>query len=65
MFFCNRPIDVDLPNIVDIAPTVLDLFGVAIPAHMDGKPIMNGKRTAQPRGLGRESQHTNIPQPVE
>src|SRR5882762_1177949 len=49
MLFCNRPIDVDRPNIVDIAPTLLDLFGVAIPAHMDGKPIMTGKPAAQAR----------------
>ena len=29
MLFCNRPIDVDQPSIMDIAPTVLDLFGVS------------------------------------
>jgi predicted AlkP superfamily phosphohydrolase/phosphomutase len=49
MFFCNRPIDADRPNIVDIAPTVLNLFGVPIPAHMDGKPIMTGKAGAKER----------------
>ena len=48
MLFCNRPIDVDLPSITDIAPTVLDLFGVPIPAHMDGKPIMTGRRRSAP-----------------
>lgn len=44
MLFCNRPIDIEHPNIVDIAPTVLDLFGVPIPLHMDGKSIMTGGR---------------------
>jgi len=43
MLFCNRPIDTETPNIIDVAPTVLDLFGVPIPGHMDGKSIMNGK----------------------
>ncbi len=53
MLFCNRQIDVDRPNIVDIAPTVLDLFGVPIPAHMDGKAIMTGKPPAQDQVNGR------------
>lgn len=42
MLFCNRPIDTDSPDITDIAPTVLDLFGVPIPGYMDGRPIMTG-----------------------
>jgi predicted AlkP superfamily phosphohydrolase/phosphomutase len=45
MLFCNRPIDRESPHIVDIAPTVLDLFGVPIPAHMDGKALMTGWRS--------------------
>jgi arylsulfatase A-like enzyme len=24
---------------MDIGPTVLDLFGVKVPAHMDGRPL--------------------------
>lgn len=64
MLFCNRPIDVDRPSIMDIAPTVLDLFGVPIPSHMDGKPIMTGKRHGQPRGPVREPQRTNVPEPA-
>ena len=65
MFFCNRTIDVDRPHIMDIAPTVLDLFGVPIPAHMDGKSIMSGTRSAV-RGLPlSESQPTKILQPAE
>jgi predicted AlkP superfamily phosphohydrolase/phosphomutase len=43
ILFCNRPIDTDSPDITDIAPTVLDLFGVPIPGYMDGRPIMTGK----------------------
>ena len=62
MLFCNRLIDVDRPSIMDIAPTVLDLFGVPIPAHMDGKPIMRGTRAAPTRGPLRESQSPDSPQ---
>ncbi|MEZ5977339.1 MAG: alkaline phosphatase family protein, partial [Planctomycetota bacterium] len=29
VFWCNRKINTDTPNIMDIAPTALDLFGVA------------------------------------
>src|SRR5439155_9044641 len=65
MLFCNRPIDVAQPSIMDIAPTVLDLFGVPIPAHMDGKPIMSGKRNARPRGPVLEAHGTNVPKPAD
>jgi predicted AlkP superfamily phosphohydrolase/phosphomutase len=35
--FCNRKIvDVE-PAIADVAPTILKLFGLEIPAHLDGK----------------------------
>jgi predicted AlkP superfamily phosphohydrolase/phosphomutase len=47
MLFCNRPIDTQSPHITDIAPTVLDLFGVPIPGYMDGRPIMTGKSNNQ------------------
>jgi predicted AlkP superfamily phosphohydrolase/phosphomutase len=35
----NRPISTTTPNIIDIAPTVLQHFGVAIPKAIDGKPL--------------------------
>ncbi|HEU0007158.1 MAG TPA: nucleotide pyrophosphatase, partial [Terriglobia bacterium] len=40
VLFANRKIEVDSPRITDIAPTVLDLFGVAVPGHMRGKPLI-------------------------
>jgi predicted AlkP superfamily phosphohydrolase/phosphomutase len=40
IFLCNRPIDVGRINIMDIGPTVLDLFGVAVPDYCDGKSVM-------------------------
>jgi len=39
VFFCSEPIDTPDPGIVDIAPTVLRLFGLEPPAHMDGRPL--------------------------
>jgi predicted AlkP superfamily phosphohydrolase/phosphomutase len=39
VLFCNRPVQTDRPRLMDIGPTVLDLFGVAVPAYMDGKPL--------------------------
>lgn len=38
VLFCNRPIEVDHPRLLDVGPTVLKLFGAAIPDYVDGKP---------------------------
>ena len=51
VLFCNRPIDSEHPRLMDMGPTVLDMFGVAVPKHMDGKPLavadVDGKRIDQ------------------
>ncbi|MFI5322925.1 MAG: alkaline phosphatase family protein [Thermodesulfobacteriota bacterium] len=39
IIFTNRKIVKENPNLNDIAPTVLKLFGVEIPAYMKGRPI--------------------------
>ena len=39
VFICNRPIKEDHPDILDIAPTLYRLFGVEIPAEVDGHPL--------------------------
>jgi len=39
VLFCNRKLAGKSPHIADLAPTVLDLFGVKVPAHMDGRPL--------------------------
>ncbi len=39
VLFSSRPIDSQDPGIEDLAPTALELFGVAPPAWMDGKPL--------------------------
>ncbi len=37
MFFCNRQVEAENLRIMDLAPTTLQLFGVDVPAYMDGK----------------------------
>lgn len=38
VLFANRKVECDRPAIIDVAPTVLDWFGLPRPLHMDGKP---------------------------
>ena len=40
----NQPLDTAerIPHIMDIAPTVLSIFGIAEPGYMDGKPLPLG-----------------------
>jgi predicted AlkP superfamily phosphohydrolase/phosphomutase len=44
VLFCNRPIESDNPRLLDIGPTVLDMFGVAVPDYMDGKALAVGDK---------------------
>ncbi|HZP17090.1 MAG TPA: alkaline phosphatase family protein, partial [Terriglobales bacterium] len=37
VLFSNRKIAEEKPAIVDVAPTVLKLFGLALPGHLDGR----------------------------
>jgi predicted AlkP superfamily phosphohydrolase/phosphomutase len=53
VLFSNRPLNTGTPAIIDIAPTVLDLFGVAVPAHMDGRPLMPAEPPAPAKLKGR------------
>lgn len=40
VFFCNRKAESSAPRIVDVAPTVLKIFGIEKPSYMDGKDIL-------------------------
>ncbi|MBN1456940.1 MAG: alkaline phosphatase family protein [Sedimentisphaerales bacterium] len=48
VLFCNRKVDSENPRLLDIGPTVLDMFGVDVPSNMDGKAlkITDDKETA-------------------
>jgi len=41
VFWCNRKIDVADPALLDLAPTVLDLFGVPVPGYMQGRRLFS------------------------
>jgi predicted AlkP superfamily phosphohydrolase/phosphomutase len=43
VFFCNKPVANKTPAIIDVAPTVLNLFGIQAPAHMDGKSLLDSR----------------------
>lgn len=39
VLFCNRKLADERPHIADLAPTILEVFGLAVPPHMDGRPL--------------------------
>jgi predicted AlkP superfamily phosphohydrolase/phosphomutase len=48
VIFCNRPIDVDDPALIDIAPTALQQFGIRPPKYMDGKVLFREEAADAP-----------------
>jgi len=40
VLFSNRKIDKEDPGLEDMAPTALSLFGLPVPKHMDGSPLI-------------------------
>ncbi|MCA9000290.1 MAG: alkaline phosphatase family protein [Planctomycetes bacterium] len=49
VFWCNREINTDDPNLMDIAPTVLEQFGVEVPGYMMGSSLF-GERKGRTKG---------------
>jgi predicted AlkP superfamily phosphohydrolase/phosphomutase len=43
VLFCNRRIESEQPRLLDVGPTVLQVFGVPVPDYMDGQPIALGE----------------------
>jgi len=39
VFFCNRPVDLEDPSLIDIAPSALELFGIEPPGFMEGRSL--------------------------
>ena len=48
VLFSNRKIAIEKPAIVDVAPTILKLFGLELPTYFDGKPWAVGTAKPQP-----------------
>ena len=46
VFWCSRSINTEEPTLADLAPTALDLFGVEIPAYMQGAPLFGPRERA-------------------
>jgi predicted AlkP superfamily phosphohydrolase/phosphomutase len=44
--FSNLKLADDSPRLMDLGPTILDLFGVAIPGYMDGKSLLPKRHSA-------------------
>ena len=42
ILFCNRFVENENPRLIDIGPTVLSMFGAAVPDYMDGKVLTVG-----------------------
>lgn len=60
VIFSNHALDHDEdPGIVDIAPTVLRLFGIEPPAHMDGKPLYERSRFSKGSRGGAKTKDPN------
>jgi predicted AlkP superfamily phosphohydrolase/phosphomutase len=47
VLFSNRKIAIEKPAIVDVAPTVIKLFGLELPSYFDGKPWAVAKATSE------------------
>jgi predicted AlkP superfamily phosphohydrolase/phosphomutase len=47
VLFSNRKIAIEKPAIVDVAPTVMKLFGLELPSYFDGKPWTVAKAGAK------------------
>jgi predicted AlkP superfamily phosphohydrolase/phosphomutase len=52
VFFCSRAIATNHPALVDIAPTALALFGVDVPAHVQGRSLFDHRPARASRGAG-------------
>ncbi len=39
VLFCNYAVGASSPSLVDLAPSVLTMFGITPPKHMEGKPL--------------------------
>jgi predicted AlkP superfamily phosphohydrolase/phosphomutase len=50
VLFCNHSVQAENPRLMDLGPTILQLFGVPVPEHMDGKVLTIDGGGPMPRG---------------
>jgi predicted AlkP superfamily phosphohydrolase/phosphomutase len=49
VLFCSHPIEAEDPSLLDLAPTVLRLFGVPPAPYMEGRPLFQSNPLTRPR----------------
>jgi predicted AlkP superfamily phosphohydrolase/phosphomutase len=56
VFFFSLKTAANSPSIMDVAPTVLTLFGLPVPGHMDGRPLIGQPAPAEsgPKDKGKK-----------
>jgi predicted AlkP superfamily phosphohydrolase/phosphomutase len=59
ILFCNRTIRDPKARLMDVGPTVLQMFGVPVPEYMDGKPLAVGDPAGK-AGRAAERQLTEV-----
>jgi len=52
VLFCNRKMNGRRPHIMDIAPTILTLFGISVPGYMDGKSLFEAETRSHQQAVG-------------
>jgi predicted AlkP superfamily phosphohydrolase/phosphomutase len=55
VLFTNRKVVADKPGLIDMGPSILDLFGVKVPDYMMGKPIFGSSGDARQTGESPEA----------
>ncbi|HNQ24062.1 MAG TPA: alkaline phosphatase family protein [Phycisphaerae bacterium] len=58
VLLCNRRITTEGPRMTDFAPTILSLFGVDVPRHLDGKVL--GIDAAEPAAGGQAKEVAHV-----
>lgn len=48
VFFCDRKINTDQPDLMDVAPTVLRVFGLEPPSYLQGQALFGERRERRP-----------------
>lgn len=44
VIFADRALNTEAPNLMDLGPTALRLFGLAVPKHMQGQPLIGDRK---------------------
>lgn len=63
VLFSNHAVETASARLLDLAPTILDLFGCPIPDYMDGKPLQVGPRQSTATPLAAVPSATSLPTP--